>query len=223
MSERDEPMSEHLLYELEDIESGFVTDAPPEQREVMRQFSLYLGRFVDEILQSKEELTALAKSRLDLLVHTFRDSLPDLLDTEYTRRFLGMVPGCVDRTLLLVSLEAKYKPSAQTNQYIREATKAYVLGLPLASVAMSRAALEQALRDRLALQQTDERKTFDELVKDAQRWNLVSDGPRPSIREVNKRCNEVMHQKPVNKEEALELLGAARSEIERLFSTDGGF
>jgi hypothetical protein len=69
------------------------------------------------------------------------------------------------RTLRLAGLTAKFPASPQTNRYIREATHAYIKGLPLASVAMSRAALEQGLRDRLGLQKTEERRSFDDLVK----------------------------------------------------------
>jgi len=85
---------------------------------------------------------------------------------------------------------------------------------------MSRAAMEQSLRDRLGHQQTDERVSFDDLVKEAQKYGLVPK-IRPAIREVNSDCNDVLHNKPVSGDKAFELLSAARSVIEELHSADG--
>ena len=82
---------------------------------------------------------------IQILDNASRDSL----DAKYSQELLERVPLFVNRTLKLAVLESKYSASAQTNMYIQEAARAYIYGLPLASVAISRAALEQSLRDRL--------------------------------------------------------------------------
>jgi hypothetical protein len=54
----------------------------------------------------------------------------------------------------LSHLQAQEVPSQVTNTYVQEAVRTYILGLPLASVALSRAAMEQALKEGLGYQGT---------------------------------------------------------------------
>jgi len=62
------------------------------------------------------------------------------------------VPGYVSRIMQLSRLEGTMIPSDITNGYMREAARTYIYGLPLATVALSRAALEQALKEKLGKQ-----------------------------------------------------------------------
>ena len=225
MTEPIEPLSQHLLQELRSIEDSFVDDAPPSEREEMRRWRDLLSELVDHVLRSKQTLVYKSVPQLEYLIHVLGDRTLELLDARYAEEMLTQVPRFAARTVKLATLESKYPASDQTNLYLHEAAKAYIFGLPLASVAMSRVAMEQSLRDRLGYQQTDERIDFDVLVKEAQKYGLVPrtrrDDGKPAIRVVNTRCNNVMHEKPVSDDEAFEILSAARSVIEELHSKDG--
>jgi len=241
-----EPLSQHLLQELRDIEDSFVEDSDPSEREESRAYREFVSALVDQIVSKRQQLShldttkmmhwlgrigarqeksSLNPEQMNQIIQILGNASRDSLDAKYSQELLERVPLFVNRTLKLAVLESKYSASAQTNMYIQEAARAYIYGLPLASVAISRAAMEQSLRDRLGYQQSADRISFDELIKEAQKYGLLTkDGPShqgPAIRTVNKRCNEILHQRPVSDDEAFELLSAARSVIEELHSADG--
>jgi hypothetical protein len=240
------PLSQHLLQELRDVENSFVDDSDPSEREERLAAREFMSALVDQVVSQRQQLShretnklnhwigklcarrkmaSVSPALVDEVIQLLDSATRDSLDARYSEEMLEAVPLFVDRTLKLAVLVSNYPASEQTNLYIHEAARAYIYGLPLASVAMSRAAMEQSLRDRLGYQQSDERISFDDLVKKAQTYGLL---PRerqnpvgPGIRTVNKRCNEVLHQGPVSDDEAFELLTAARSVIEELHSADG--
>jgi hypothetical protein len=77
-----------------------------------------------------------------------KDVLEDSLDSYYVRKFLKDVPKLVQRTMQLSALGMKTVPSTAVSFYLREATRCFIYGFWGASVAMSRAALEQGLQNR---------------------------------------------------------------------------
>ena len=241
-----ETLSQHLLHELREIEDSFVEDSDPSEREDSRAYREFVSALVDQLVGKRQQLShldttkmmhwlgrigarqeksSLNPEQMNQIVRILENASRDSLDAKYSEELLARVPLFVNRTLKLAVLESKYSASDQTNMYIQEAARAYIFGLPLASVAISRAAMEQSLRDRLGYQQSADRVSFDELVKDAQKYGLLpkgAPGPRvPAIRNVNNRCNEVLHKGPVSDDEAFELLSAARSVIEELHSAEG--
>jgi len=90
--------------------------------------------------------------------------IEDLLDERFTRDVINAVAGYVKRTLELSRLEAARIPSTLTNGYLREASRTYIFGLPHASVALCRAALEQALKENLRYQATGTFVEFNTLL-----------------------------------------------------------
>ena len=76
-----------------------------------------------------------------------------------------MCSASVKRLMKLSRLEALRLPSKVTNGYLREAVRTYIFGFPQASIALSRAALEQALKENLGHQLSGEFRNMDELFK----------------------------------------------------------
>ena len=96
------------------------------------------------------------------------ENTPTIFSTSTTALAgLRSVGSFVDRTMRLTKLRAATTPSKQTNYYIAEATRAYIYGLSMASVAMSRAALEQSLKERLGLQNSGEFYELKHLMLEA--------------------------------------------------------
>jgi hypothetical protein len=162
----DESLSQHLLEELRTItEDSFLGDTPPSEREEQREIQDFISALVDQIMRKKQRLLhkdatgrnnwiqklgankkALLEDShvLDEVIRALSSATRDRLDARYSEEMLERVPLFVDRTLKLATLDAKYPASDQTNRYIHEAARAYIYGLPLASVVMSRAAMEQS-------------------------------------------------------------------------------
>jgi hypothetical protein len=130
--------------------SGMLTEylrdievAPSEQREIEeldRKLAASLEGFTDE---GSGLFTTLLQKHL-------KDMLEDRLDSYYVRKFLRDAPKLVQRTMQLSALGMKAVPSSAAGFYLREATRCFVYGFWGASVAMSRAALEQGLREKVA-------------------------------------------------------------------------
>jgi hypothetical protein len=146
------------------------------------------------------------------------------LDEHYVLQQIESVPALVRRTLKLSQLNARNTPSTQTNRDISEASRACIQGFQLASVAMSRAALEQAFKDRLGMQGGGYFYMLDGLMKDAVKWNLLSPTGCSAAKDLVKRCDMVLHERPVEDEEAaLTILIGVRSLLEEIYSADGQY
>jgi len=101
---------------------------------------------VSELINSRETLTEvveainpherltnsrlkdLVKLAIEKLVETEPDLVKDWLDEYYTRELVDAVPGYVSRTLEFSRMEARRVPSKVRNTYVREATRAYIMG-----------------------------------------------------------------------------------------------
>jgi hypothetical protein len=89
---------------------------------------------------------------------------------------------------------------------------------------MSRAALEQALKDRLGRQGAGAYITFADLVTEARRCNILSVITARAARDLAKSCNDLLHEKPVeNDDQALEILAAVRSLLQDIYSSRPGY
>ncbi len=74
------------------------------------------------------------------------------LDDSYSRVLVREIPRVVERALKLAPVWTTREPSKPAQIYLREGTRAFLLGLFQATVALCRSALEQALKDRLRSQ-----------------------------------------------------------------------
>lgn len=130
----------------------------------------------------------------------------------------------VKRLLLLSKLESGRIPSKQTAVYIQEAVRTYLHGLFQASAAMSRAALEQGLKENLGRQGGDnDFIKFKDLVKEATRCNLLDKGLSDMMVETAKQANRVLHEGPTDHDGALQVLTEVRGYLKQLYSAKGGY
>ena len=95
--------------------------------------------------------------------------------------------------------------------------------MPQASVALCRAALEQALKESLGLQLTGAFISFQELLKDARKWNVLDDAMEDMARDVANAGDEVMHEKPTDLRMAGEVLTKVRGLLQHIYSVEGRF
>jgi|GEM_PF-2174240 len=158
----------------------------------------------------------------DLVLNKFANQSFRILNKMFSVEFLKKVNFCVKRSMKLAGLFAKEPASKQTNLYIHEATSAYILGLPIASVVLSRAALEQALKDRLGLQNNQQDiRSLAELIENANTWKLFEDSTSTSAAiEMKKQCNKVIHEGPIDESEAFQIISIVRDLIREIFASN---
>jgi Domain of unknown function (DUF4145) len=136
---------------------------------------------------------------------------------------LEAVPGYVRRILALSRLDANRLPSGVTNGYLKEAVRTYILGLPQASVALCRAALEQALKESLGRQSSGEFIAFQDLLNEFRKWNILDRTRAATARHVANAGDEVLHEKPTNLATAERVLADVRGLLQHIYSVDGRF
>jgi Domain of unknown function (DUF4145) len=217
------PLSKELLEYLHDLETDpdHIATTADEQvelaewREVRHRLAeltvnLREGLVVDEPLQLVDEA-----------LNQNRERVEDELDDYYTRQQLEGVPSLVHRTLQFSPLQSMRVPSKQTRAYLREATRTYIFGLPLASIALSRAALEQALKDRLERQGQGIYLSMSQLIQEAYEYSYLDKVHRKWAHEVARAGDLVLHEKPATAEQAFEVLTKLRGVLAYVFTATG--
>ena len=212
-------LSQELRIYADQLERDYYEFLPSEEREEQAAANHFVENLTKLIVLHREVLAANQFARLDSVVHDFRHVIDRVLDRQYTLRQLDEVPGLVSRTLRLAHLSAHDTPSKQTNRYLAEATRSFIKALPLASVALSRAALEQGLKERLGRQGRRDYTPFETLVREVEQRHILSPTGARAAMDLNRRCNAVLHQQPIKDEEAaFEVLTGVRSILEELFA-----
>jgi hypothetical protein len=221
MSER---LSAELITYSECLEQDLLEDRTVEERAEWTKHRQLVELIVEAIVSTRETLRSEDLSVFEQFADADPDLTESLLDEHYTMAALNDIASVVQRTLRLAQLRASTTPSKQTNRYVQEAARAYILDLPMASVAMSRAALEQALKDRLGRQGAGTYITFADLVTEARRCNILSVKTARIARDLAKSCNDLLHEKPVkNDDQAFEILAAVRSLLQGICSSSPGY
>jgi hypothetical protein len=155
---------------------------------------------------------------VEKLVQTAPDLIERLLDEHFTRNAIAEVRCYVRRTLDLSRLEGSRVPSKVTDAYLVEAARTYILGLPQASVALCRAALEQALKENIGYQGTPPFVRMNELLKKAEGAGIIDNTIRSAIREVADEANDVLHVKPTDLAKAYDVLVKVRGVLQHLYA-----
>lgn len=148
---------------------------------------------------------------------------PVTLDQLYTRDLLRNVPEIVERTRSLAAVSLS-RGSGQSFVYLREASNCYILGLPQAAVALSRAAVEVPVRALLSKHfgsGTVDGLGLFELLKRAADRNLLSKTATTLAHKVRLAADEVLHEKPTTTDDALAVLEAARQVVAELTQKAG--
>lgn len=138
------------------------------------------------------------------------------LDDYFSRALVSRVPEIVNRLMTFERLRVRELPSDPVRLYLREAIRCYVLGLVQACIALTRAALEQALRERIPYANRN-LWSLDELIEAARRFKRLSPEHLQLATDVRHIGNQVLHRSPCADAEACEGLVKTRLVIETLY------
>ncbi|MGD0683207.1 MAG: DUF4145 domain-containing protein [Terracidiphilus sp.] len=207
-------LSSEVLKFVEDLDKSFMKKHPGEGPQMLER-----GRKIAEHVKiSREEFSDDIIPALEELSRKSPDLFAGDIDRLYVRDVVAAVPGYVSRTLQLSALAAEHKTKEVVSKYLAEAVRTYIYGFPLASIALSRAVLEYAVRERMIgppegttlsawIEQVADERDLDDVVTDM-------------ARSVTKTGNKVLHQKPVKLPEAFDVLVKVRKFLEALYSSD---
>jgi len=101
--------------------------------------------------------------------------------------------------------------------YLREAVRTYILGLPQASVALSRAALEQALKENIGYQGTGTFVRMNDLLDEAEGAQIIDQTVRRMARDIADQADDVLHEKPTSLAYAYEVLIKLRGVLQHVY------
>lgn len=220
------PSNPTLSGELRDyiahMESSYERDLPPDEAQEHERLERVAKVIVQYVLASRETVTRRTLQELEEVINKAPEAVSLFLDDYYTKTMLGEIGAYVARTLELTHMQAESCPSEITNTYLREATRTYVHGLPQACVALSRAALEQSLKDVLGHQLSGTYLTFQALVDDASKWGVLDKLTAKIARKLAKEGDAVLHERPTDLERASEVLIGVRRLVQQIYSSRGG-
>jgi hypothetical protein len=190
------------------------------QSERELELSNGVATLIRVLLESKESLSGVGWSelgpRLAALISDLGSDLREQCDWELTGSLLAQIPRFVDRTLELSELIGHRQPTVRTAVYLREATRCYIFGFWQASISLSRAAVENALRERVFEQFGSAPHKFGKLIEFAQNSGIL-DGARSELaNEVKVNGDKVLHGGETLVKDARNALEAARGVLEYL-------
>ncbi len=216
-------LSQEVQTYIEHLDSWDEHDLSPEEREEAVKARRAIEVIVSEVIKSRETLAETELKGIESLVRNDPNLIAHFLDERFTRELIDAVPGCIRRILQLSRMDASRTPSKVTNAYLREATRTFILGLPQASIALSRAALEQGLKENLGLQLSGNFIKFHELLEEPEKWHLLDKVTKRIARDLAKAADDVLHEKPATLEEARELLDQLRGLLQHIYSAQGHY
>lgn len=205
----------HLLREfVKDNDRIIVEETPVEEREEDANFRRYFKELTREILGAVESIKAPSKlkfSSIEEMPSPFREYEELQIDEAYTRDMLERIPKMVRRTLRLSTMPRSDRPpSKETNLYLREATRSYVFGFWQASIALSRAAVEAALKEKVDRSFLSGCDNLKEIIRAAERTRVLDNAAAELAYHVSNRGNESLHGNPHSEDVAWATLTGAR-------------
>ena len=142
------------------------------------------------------------------------------LDDFFCRVLVKQIPTRVSRALRLDPLVISEYPEGPVNTYLCEATRANLLGLFIASVALSRSALEQALEEKVPkLIQPEKEEKLKMLIKAAELSKLLQGDLLYLADQARKAANKVVHGKACDESGAFDILIKTREVVRSLYSS----
>jgi hypothetical protein len=144
-----------------------------------------------------------------------KEVLSVALDDYLCRKFVADVPTIAERVMRLDRLVTLDDPSPEVHNYFRQAMRCYVMGIPLAAAALSRACLEQAMRERVPYATST--MMLDTLITAAGRFRTLDVIQLQLADDVRTTGNEVMHKGACADEEAFGIILKVRALVEALY------
>jgi len=219
----DRGLSRELLDYIADMESDYERELPPVEAQEHEELKRLAKALVLYLLASRETVTGGTFHKLEGVIRTAPELVSLFLDEHYTKTMLGEIGAYVARTLELSHMQAENTPSETTNTYLREATRTYVHGLPQACVALSRAALEQSLKEVLGHQVTGSYLTFQALVENGLKCGILDKATARMARTLAREGDAVLHERPTDLKRASEVLIGVRGLVQQIYSSRGGY
>lgn len=204
--------SEYLRHYLEDWDQEYEPDPEDPKGEWMEVIRRIEADSIESLLpEALGEIVKRLRARRDYLVWG--------LDDRYTRTLINEVPRIVQRALKLEPLFIEERFEGPPEIYLRESTRAYLLGLFQGSVALSRSAVESALGEIL-------RRKAPILVQDDQLFSLIKAAELSKLlepdllqfaHEVRRMANDVLHGTPCQDQDAFDALAKTRKILSTLY------
>lgn len=138
------------------------------------------------------------------------------MDYQFSRDLLKQIPKYVERFLELDEFWGTRPPSRRVASLLREATRCYVFGFWQASIALSRAAIEEALRERVVKLTNQPTHKLGQLIDMAQRVGLLDHDHIMMANAVKRFGDEVLHGTETWSGNAKEAVISARGVLEHL-------
>ena len=173
-----------------------------------------------EVAADFEAFTLPSRALITSILRKYRrDHLEDSLDSYYVRKVLRDAPKLVQRTLQLETMATQEIPQTNGAFYLREATRCYVHGFWAACVALSRAAVEQALKEAVAkaVGAIASDSKLSTLVESARRLRLADPAVLSLADEVRIAGNRTVHNKASDQPEAWDTLVRVRAVLLALY------
>jgi hypothetical protein len=214
----DFPLSQHLQSYIDTLDWEEKRDIPPEEREEAKKAEKVVKLIVDDIIASRESMLENRLAVIEKFVVAEPELVKHFLDERFTRDVIDAVPGYVSRTMQLSRLESSRTPSKTTNSYLREAVRAYIFGFPQASIALSRATLEQALKEELGHQGGKIFVDMNNLLDEAQGGGMIDGVIRKTARKLATEADAVLHERPADLPKAYDILLMLRGVLQHIYA-----
>ena len=213
----DQRLSEWLTSQVELFDMREGNAISPRDREAL----FFLERIAEELVEGREAFT---DERFEVLEKALRN-VPEIAEGEIDRvlstRMLLEVRGMVSRVTNLSKLERVRIPSDQTAKYVREAARSYIYGFYQGSAAMSRVALEQALKEVLGRQGIEDFVSFKSLRKEAKKSGILDEMTSRAVQDLSNDASAVIHHRPTDASGSLEILVRSRGLIVQVLTASG--
>ena len=219
--EKIEKLSQYFRNQVAEMEADFIQDAPPDEKEEAAAWAA--STITSYLLDALEAFSPRPATAFETLfsqrLSQTRNFFESQFDEHYTRQLLDRIPQMVARTFKLSPMFPNRLPSAATNLYLKEATRGYIFGFWQGSVALSRAAVEQGLRETVSEKAVLRRAKFCDFIAAAIRLKQLDDEHSRLATYVEMAGNEVLHGKPSNERESFKTLMAARNVLLYLYGS----
>jgi len=216
-------LSKYLLATAGDYDSMGVWHHSEDEKKEALERERILKELAALFVSSRLGFASRCSAEMDRVLSAAKDHgiIDEYLDFNYSVDLLKLVPKIVARTIRLSRLTASQTPATATDVFLTEATRSYVFGFWNASVALSRAAVEQALREKVESRVSLKNPKLCDLVTAAYRLKLLDDEHQRLASQVELVGNKVVHGKPSNDRESWVTLSDARQVLDHIYGDEG--
>jgi hypothetical protein len=218
------PLSQQLQSYIDTFDSERERDILPEERDWAEVATKFLDLMTGDIISSRESVRGKNPPGIEGVIRGIerfvRDNPEDvrfILDNRFTRQVVDAIPGYVARILKLSRLESSREASEATNNYLNEAVRTYIFGFPKASIALSRAALEQALKEELGHQGRRIYIDMNDLLDEAEGAGIIDSVIRKTARNLSSEAGNVLHEELADLPKAYEILLMLRGVLQHIY------